>query len=72
MTRCKFACHSEGMSQLNQETCRYEMYAEEPKVSSFNEDGTARASHSNTPLPAESGPALEVIQLANGEMIWYG
>lgn len=44
-------------------TSRYEMYAE---------DGVAHQRDDvDGAYPAESGPAIEVIELANGETVWY-
>lgn len=45
------------------------MYAEESRAAAvlpINE-----TSQSNAPLPPDSGPALELLELANGELIWY-
>ena len=46
---------------------RYEMYAEDSRTPSVahhrdDTDGT---------YPLDSGPAIEVIELANGETVWY-
>ena len=44
-------------------TSRYEMYAE---------DGVAHQRDDvDGAVPVESGPAIEVIELANGETVWY-
>lgn len=45
---------------------RYEMYAEDsraPSVTHQRDDGDGTN-------PLETGPAIEVIELANGETIW--
>ena len=46
---------------------RYEMYAEDSRAPSVahHRDETDGAH------PLESGPAIEVIELANGETVWY-
>ena len=42
---------------------RYEMYAEDSVAHQRDDvDGA---------YPVESGPAIEVIELANGETVWY-
>ena len=46
---------------------RYEMYAEDsraPSVAHHKDDVDGG-------YPVESGPAIEVIELANGETVWY-
>ena len=52
--------------RLTRIVSRYEMYAEDSRAPSVAQqrddvDGT---------YPTESGPAIEVIELANGETIW--
>jgi hypothetical protein len=53
---------------------RYEMYAGESRVSSMTPvDPNGPGDQQNSKAEqgaADSGPALEVIQLANGETIW--
>lgn len=51
---------------------RYEMYAGDRPLSSMNVDSQGAATSLLSPkdgLP-ESGPALELIEMANGETIW--
>jgi hypothetical protein len=45
---------------------RYEMYAEDSRAPSV----TQQRDEVDGAFPAESGPAIEVIELANGETIW--
>ena len=42
---------------------RYEMYAEDSRTPSV-------ANQKDEVDPVESGPAIEVIELANGETVW--
>lgn len=54
---------------------RYEMYAGESRVSSMSApvDSNGVVDQQNSKAEqgaADSGPALEVIQLANGETVW--
>lgn len=53
--------------KLTRNGSRYDMYAEDsraPSVAHQREDGDGA-------YPVESGPAIEVIELANGETIWW-
>lgn len=45
------------------------MYAGDSRVTS-NVPGEGQGDYDGMP-PSESGPALEVIEMANGETIWY-
>ena len=49
------------------EATRYEMYADNRVVSSASPDAEHSQQHGGE---EETGPAVEVIELANGETIW--
>ena len=53
--------------RLTRALLRYEMYAEDSRTPSVvhQRDDVEGA------CPLESGPAIEVIELANGETVWY-
>lgn len=46
---------------------RYEMYAEDSRAPSI----VHQRDDVDGAYPVESGPAIEVIELANGETVWY-
>ena len=49
---------------------RYEMYAEESRAASSATNDPNFSENLQSGLTAESRPALEVVELANGETIW--
>lgn len=62
---------SQSCSILSLTLCdRYEMYAGDRPTSSVNADSQASTLQVSKDGVADSGPALEVIEMANGETIW--
>jgi hypothetical protein len=72
MTHCRsFLVYLLVTVQLKRE-CRYDMYTGDAKsaVSHGNDLHGAARLNADGQVNSESGPALELIEMANGETIW--